>query len=193
LKWVYSSYTLRVGHPREALEVIDEGLELARSNGLAIAAVIRRPSFGPLLTMLDLNTADAEIKASIGTACRTVLRDEILACAATGKPALAEQDAQTALQLAVDVAHVLLDSGIGCCCHDVRGSGCVRQRARAYRALSRSNPRRRWPLHEYQALLIEAYVARQQGPALVATNACVWPYKSAVSSATAVTVFGARG
>jgi len=164
-KWVYSSYILRVGTPREALEVIDEGLELARSNGLAIAAVIRRHRLGPLLTMLDLNTADAEIKA-LDPAPHVEPYYEMKSWLALqrGNLPLAEQDAQTALQLAVDrgrTFYLILDRLLlATTCAEAGAFDSALGHIALYRDQTRGVD---GPLHEYQALLIEAYVARQQG------------------------------
>src|SRR5450755_135925 len=102
-KWAYSNYVLRVGRPRDALAVIDEGLELAENNGLAIAAVIRRYRIAHLLTLGDLTSAEAEIK-NLEHAPHIEPYYEMKSWLALlrGDLALAHSEAQTAMTMAID-------------------------------------------------------------------------------------------
>jgi DNA-binding SARP family transcriptional activator len=163
-KWVYSGYLLRVGTPRESLAVIDEALELARNSGLTIAMVIRRHRLAPLLTMLDLSAAEVEIKA-LDPAPHVEPYYEMKSWLGLqrGNLTLAEQDAHTALQLAVDrgrtyyliLDHLLLAT--------VRAEAGQHDGALSHIAIYREQTSGiDGPLHEYQASLVEAYVALQQ-------------------------------
>jgi ATP/maltotriose-dependent transcriptional regulator MalT/DNA-binding SARP family transcriptional activator len=163
-KWAYSNYILRVGAPRDALAVIDEGLELADNNGLAIAAVIRRYRIGHLLTLGELTAAEAEIK-KLETAPHIEPYYEMKSWLALqrGNLALAQVEAQTAMQMAIDrgrtyyqildlflLAEVLVEAGA------------------FEKAQFHINDYRRHTIGmagrvgEYQALLVEAYMALQQ-------------------------------
>jgi len=102
-KWTYSTYVLRVGQPRDALVAIDEALELAESNGLAIAGVIRRYRIGYLLALGDLTTAEVEIK-KLENAPSIEPYYELKSWVALqrGNLALAGFEARIALQMAID-------------------------------------------------------------------------------------------
>ena len=163
-KWAYSNYILRVGPPRDALAVIDEGLELAKNNGLAIAAVISRYRIGHLLTLGELTAAEAEIK-KLETAPHIEPYYEMKSWLALlrGNFALAQVEAQTAMQMAIDrgrTYYQILDLFL---------LAEVFVEAGAFeKAQSHINEYRRHTigmagrLGEYQALLVEAYMALQQ-------------------------------
>src|SRR5450631_819215 len=163
-KWAYSNYILRVGRPRDALALIDEGLELAENNGLAIAAVIRRYRIGHLLTLGDLTNAEAEIK-KLENAPHIEPYYEMKSWLALqrGNLALAQVEAQTAMQMAIDrgrtyyqildvflLAEVYVEGGAF-----EKAQSCVDE----YRRHTTGMAGR---LGEYQALLVEAYLALQQ-------------------------------
>jgi LuxR family transcriptional regulator, maltose regulon positive regulatory protein len=163
-KWAYSNYILRVGRPRDALAAIDEGLELAESNGLAIAAVIRRYRIGHLLTLSDLTNAEAEIK-KLESAPHIEPYFEMKSWLALqrGNLPLAQVEAQTAMQMAIDrgrTYYQILDMFL---LAEVFAEAGAFDRARShvdeYRRHTIGMAGR---LGEYQASLVEAYMALQQ-------------------------------
>jgi two-component SAPR family response regulator len=163
-KWAYSNYILRAGPPRDALAVIDEGLELAESNGLAIATVIRRYRIGHLLTLGELTSAETEIK-KLETAPHIEPYYEMKAWLALqrGNLALARVEAQTAMQMAIDrgrIYYQILDLFL---LAEVFVEAGTFEKAQShideYRRHTIGMAGR---LAEYQALLVEAYLALQQ-------------------------------
>ena len=163
-KWAYSNYILRVGSPRDALVMIDEGLELADNNGLAIAAVIRRYRIGHLLTLGELTAAEAEIK-KLETAPHIEPYYEMKSWLALqrGNLKLAQVEAHAALQMAIDrgrtyyqildlflLAEVFVEAGA----FDEAQSYVNEYRRHTIGMAGR--------LGQYQALLLEAYVALRQ-------------------------------
>lgn len=163
-KWTYSNYVLRVGRPLDALALIDEGLDLAESNGLAIAAVIRRYRIGHLLTLGDLTNAEAEIR-KLENAPHIEPYYEMRSWLALqrGDLVLAQAEAQVAMQMAIDrgrtyyqildmflLAEVFVEAG------DFEKA---QSQVDEYRRHTIGMAGR---LGEYQASLVEAYVALQQ-------------------------------
>jgi len=164
-KWAYSSYVLRVGPPRDALAVIDEGLELAESNGLAIAAVIRRYRIGHLLTLGELTTAEGEIK-KLETAPHIEPYYEMKSWLALqrGNFESAEAEAQIALQMAVDRGRTfyrILDLFLLAVVY--AEAGALQKAQSSADEYRRQTSGMAGPLGEYHASLVDAYLALQRG------------------------------
>ena len=164
-KWAYSNYILRVGRPHDALVVIDEGLELAESNGLAIAGVIRRYRIGHLLTLGDLTSAEAEIK-KLENAPHIEPYFEMKAWLALQRGNLiqAKADAQTALQMAItrgrtyyQVLDLFLLAEV---CAEAGAFDESQSHVEQYRRQTIGMAGR---LGQYQALLADAYLALRRG------------------------------
>jgi LuxR family transcriptional regulator, maltose regulon positive regulatory protein len=163
-KWAQSNYVLRVGQPREALALVDEGLELAESSGLAIAAVIRRYRIGHLLTLGDLTSAEAEIK-KLESAPHIEPYFEMRSWLALqrGNFALAEREAQTAKTMAIErgrTYYQMLD--VFLLAEVSAEEGAIEEGQTRVDEYRRRTIGMAGPLAEYLALLVEAYLALQQ-------------------------------
>ncbi len=163
-KWAYSTYVLRVGTPRDALAAIDEALELAESNGLAIAGVIRRYRIGYLLTLGELTAAEAEIrKLEKAPHIEPYYEMKSWLALQRGNLDVARFEAQIALQMAIDrgrTHYQTLDLFLQA---EVSAEVADFEKAKAqldeYRRHTIGMAGR---LGEYQALLVDAYVALRQ-------------------------------
>ena len=163
--WAYANHTLRVGDPGDALGLIDQALELAASNGLTIAGVIRRHRIAHLLTIGRMGEAELELD-HLSTAKRVEPYFELRAWLALrqGDVALALDEAQAALRLANERGRTfyrMLDLVLlaGICA----ASGLADQAVghlRSYRETTAGMP---GEFAEFQALLVEAYMALRQG------------------------------
>jgi LuxR family maltose regulon positive regulatory protein len=164
-KWAHSNYVLRVGRPRDALSLIDEGLELAENNGLAIAGVIRRYRIGHLLTLGDLANAEAEIK-KLENAPHIEPYFEMKAWLALlrGHLALAEAEAKTAMQMAIArgrTYYQILDRFL--LAEVFAEAGTLDEAQSQLDEYRRQTVGMAGRLGEYQALLLDAYLALQVG------------------------------
>ena len=164
-KWAYSNYILRVGRPRDALAVIDEGLELAESNGLAIAGVIRRYRIGHLLTLGDLTNAEVEIR-KLESAPHIEPYFEMKAWLALQRGNLiqAQADAQTAMQMAIArgrAYYKVLDLFL--LAEVCAEAGAFEQSQSYIEEYRRQTIGTAGRLGQYQALLADAYLALRRG------------------------------
>ena len=164
-KFAYANYVLRVDTPAAALGCIDEALELATSNGLAIAAIIKRYRIAHLLVSGSLAAAAAELRV-LESAPRVEPYYEMRSWLALqqGDVAAALAEANTALQTASDrgrTYYQILDLLLLALVHAEAGAS---EQALSYVGkYRRDTSTMDGSLGEYQASLVEAYVALLDG------------------------------
>jgi DNA-binding SARP family transcriptional activator len=164
-KWAQAGFALRCGALHEARELFDQSLQLASDNALAIGVVIRRFRVGCLLVAGELAAAKLELKA-MEREQRIEPYFEIKAWLALlhDDPSTASAEAESALRLATERGRAyyrILDLFLLAKIHaEADDFGQALRFVNEYRALTR---RAGNPLAEHQALLVEAYVALQQG------------------------------
>jgi ATP/maltotriose-dependent transcriptional regulator MalT/DNA-binding SARP family transcriptional activator len=164
-KWGHAGFALRSGAVQEALTLVDESLLLARTNGLAIAAIIRRHRIGFLIAADQLALAEVELAAlESEPRLEPYFENRSWLALLRGDMETALVEAETALRLATQRGRTYYRI------HDLfllaeicAESGAVEQalqHVREYRSLTAHLG---GPLAEYRALLVEAYVALRQG------------------------------
>ena len=163
--WGHAGFALRCGALSQARALIDESLELARASGLAVASVIRRHRIGYLLTAGDLAGAEAELKA-LESESRLEPYFETKAWLALLRGDIDEalNEAETALRLAIErgrayyrIFDLVLLARI---CAEAGALERARRYVREYREGTAHLDGR---LAEYHALLVESYIALQEG------------------------------
>ncbi len=163
-KWAHASFSLRSGGLKEARELFDQSLQLAKDNALAIAGVIRRFRIGCLLIAGELDTAELELKA-VENEPRIEPYFEIKAWLAFmhGDTRAARTEAESALRLATERGRMYyrtLDLFLlASVCSE---AGDLEEAVRfvdEFRALT-AQPEN--TLAKHQALLVEAYISLQQ-------------------------------
>ena len=165
-----ANHSLLVGDPVAALGLIDRAIELATSNGLTVAGVIRRHRIAHLLTIGRLDEAKLELDR-LSTAKRVEPYYELRAWLALrqGDATLALDEAEAALSMANErgrtfyrMLDFVLLAGI-CAASGLtdRAIGHLQN----YRATTAGIP---GEFFEFQALLVEAWLALRQG----ARDAC---------------------
>jgi LuxR family maltose regulon positive regulatory protein len=163
-KWGYSSHVLRTGRPREALAIIDEGLELAENNGLAIGGVIRRYRIGHLLTLCDLAGAESEIrKLESAPYVEPYYEMKAWLSLLRGHLAQAHAEAQAAMQMATArgrTQYQILDLFL--LAEVLAETGAFEEAQVHIDAYRRHTAGMGGQLATYQALLVESYSALQQ-------------------------------
>jgi ATP/maltotriose-dependent transcriptional regulator MalT/DNA-binding SARP family transcriptional activator len=163
-KWAHANHVLRTGSPGGALALIDRGLELAVNNGLTIAGIIRRHRIAHLLTLGRLDDAHSELD-QLATAPRIEPYFEMRAWLALqrGELAAAQDEARTALRMATERGrsyYQILDQYLlAVICAEAESYGEALEHARIYRELTAGVDGQ---LAQFQALLVEAYVALRQ-------------------------------
>jgi ATP/maltotriose-dependent transcriptional regulator MalT/DNA-binding SARP family transcriptional activator len=163
-RWACATHELRTGAPMAALALIDKALELATSNGLTIAGVIRRHRIAHLLTLGCLDEAQREIDG-LASAPRVEPYFEMRAWLALSRGQLtaARDEAQAALEMASErgrTVYRMLDLLLlAVICVESASYDRALAHARTYRALTSGVP---GELAEFQASLVEAYIALQQ-------------------------------
>ena len=160
-KWAHANHVLRTGPPGDALALIDQGLELAVNNGLTIAGIIRRHRIAHLLTLGRLDDAHSELD-QLATAPRIEPFFEMRAWLALSRGDLASalDEARTALRMATErgrTYYQILDQYLlAVICAEAESYEEALEHARTYRELTFGIAGQ---LAEFQALLVEAYVA----------------------------------
>jgi DNA-binding SARP family transcriptional activator len=163
-KWAHANHVLRTGAPGDALALIDRGLELAVNNGLTIAGIIRRHRIAHLLTLGRLDDARSELD-QLSTAPRVEPYFEMRAWLALRRGALAtaQDEARTALRMASErgrTYYQILDRYLlAVVCAEAESYEEALEHLRTYRELTDGVA---GELAEFQALLVEAYVALRQ-------------------------------
>jgi LuxR family maltose regulon positive regulatory protein len=163
--WTCSNHLLRVSDPQEALALIDRALELAASNGLTIAGVIRRHRITHLLTLGRLAEAELELNR-LATAKRVEPYFELRAWLALqqGDVARALDEAQVALRQAKDRGrsfYQMLDFFLlAVICAAAGSHDQARGHLQSYREATLGMA---GELAEFQASLVEAYLALREG------------------------------
>ena len=169
-KWAHANHVLRTGAPADALALVDQGLELAVNNGLTIAGIIRRHRIAYLLTLGRLDDAQLQLDP-LATATRVEPYFEMRAWLALsrGDPASAQDEARIALRMASErgrTYYQILDQYLlAVICADMQSYEEAVQHVRIYRELTGGIDGH---LAEFQALLVEAYVALRQGDRVIA-------------------------
>jgi LuxR family transcriptional regulator, maltose regulon positive regulatory protein len=162
--WAHANHVLRTGAPGDALALIDRGLELAVNNGLTIAGIIRRHRIAHLLMLGCLDDARSELD-QLATAPRVEPYFEMRAWLALsrGDLASAHDEARIALRMASErgrTYYQILDQYLlAVICAEMQSYEEAVQHARIYRELTTGIAGQ---LAEFQALLVEAYVALRQ-------------------------------
>jgi LuxR family transcriptional regulator, maltose regulon positive regulatory protein len=163
-KWAHANHVLRTGAPGDALALIDRGLELAVNNGLTIAGIIRRHRIAHLLTLGRVDDAHSELD-QLATAPRVEPYFEMRAWLALSRGDLtsAQDEARTALRMASErgrTYYQILDQYLlAVICAEAESYDQAIEHARTYRGLTAGIAGQ---LAEFQALLVEAYVALRQ-------------------------------
>lgn len=158
--WAYSNHLLQCASPPEALAAIDRALELALSNGLTIATVIRRHRIGHLLTVGRLDEAQLEL-GKLATVPRVEPYFELRAWLALrqGDLSLARREAHAALLMASERGRTFyqaLDLALlGMICAESGDNEQALAHLRAYRDLTSGMS---GEFARFQAALIEASV-----------------------------------
>ncbi|MCC7218746.1 MAG: hypothetical protein IT517_18365 [Burkholderiales bacterium] len=177
--WARSGFVLRTDSPMSALALIDDAVALAESHGLAIATVLRRYRVGHLLTVASHARAATEL-AALESARRVEPYYEMRAWLALQRGDLpaALHEARTATQMAEERGRTYYRILDGFLLALVLAESDAHDDARAAIAEYRQETAGvQWPLAEYHALLVDAYIALRAG----ARDACVAPLRLALA------------